>query len=302
MSRPVEAGDLPVTVTLWPSLYNTKGRRVTMTWAEWLAELTSPRRIKSLEQKESLPGWSAATFANDRRAKADCESLSALVLDYDGTQPLEAAKAWAPYFGCIYTSVSHGDKATQAKKGTPYDDRFRVVMPYTRTVSAVEHADLLRWAHTILGGIDDATKDPSRLWFVTARVNAFQYIPLDGRVIDPDAVLRANKIRSQSPMRARYSRSDEWRERSRGNYSLSALERAAETIRTTPEGSRGKTINKEAYGIAGLVAGGSLDEQSSFATLATAAEMSGDPAWRKALLSGWNAGLRKPREMRLRVA
>src|SRR5262249_32895435 len=106
-----------VILTIWPSKTATTGHRMDLPWDHILDSFFVPLEH---EDKLSLPGWSLATFRDDRRAKANVEAVHALVLDDDsGTVSLDAAAtAWEGVDGIIFTTHSY----------TPEKPRHRTVL------------------------------------------------------------------------------------------------------------------------------------------------------------------------------
>lgn len=82
-------------------------------------------------------------------------------------------------------------------------------------------------------------------------------------------------------------------------YGESAVAKACEAIRSAGPGTRNETLNKEAFSLAQLVAGGALDSGSARRALEGAARAAGLPVGeiRKTLASAWQAGKKKPREV-----
>ncbi|MEI6641925.1 MAG: bifunctional DNA primase/polymerase, partial [Novosphingobium sp.] len=80
-------------------------------------------------------------------------------------------------------------------------------------------------------------------------------------------------------------------------YGASALEREVAVLRQSPEGERNNQLNKSAFAIAQLSAGGQLDEQEAISSLRAAGLAAGLPEQEvdATLASGWKAGLALPR-------
>lgn len=80
-------------------------------------------------------------------------------------------------------------------------------------------------------------------------------------------------------------------------YGSKALERACATLAATSEGGRNRALNREAHGIAQLVAGGEIPEELAREQLTAAAEESGLEAGEieQTLSSAWRAGFKEPR-------
>lgn len=92
-------------------------------------------------------------------------------------------------------------------------------------------------------------------------------------------------------------------ERPQRGYGEVALTREAEAVTTAPEGTRNDTLNRAAFSIGQLVAGGEIDATVATETLAQAATTAGLPA-REAqttIRSGMSAGARTPRHAPARV-
>lgn len=84
-------------------------------------------------------------------------------------------------------------------------------------------------------------------------------------------------------------------------YALSALDGAIRAIETARSGSRNETLNREAYGIASLVAAGALSEGVEAELLAAGHRNPGrdDRAQIEATFaSGWAAGIAAPRDLK----
>lgn len=110
------------------------------------------------EDKTGLPAWSPATYERGKpRAVSSVLAVSALVLDYDGGATLEHARAsWEPWPHVGHTSWSHSDDKPKC----------RIVVPFERPIPATGWARVWAWAKARAPEIDDACKDPSRLYFL----------------------------------------------------------------------------------------------------------------------------------------
>jgi hypothetical protein len=174
-----------VQFTLWPSKTGTTGGHGEITWETLLSFVASP---VVAAVKDDLEGWSPARFKGHARARANVELVSCIVLDDDATGlPLKqlAQDVWFDFAGAIHTSHSH----------TAEKPKYRIVLRCSRDMTADEHARVWLWVRDLALGrgqtIDEATKDPSRLWFVPAHREgaAYAWCPLLGKPIDVDAVL-----------------------------------------------------------------------------------------------------------------
>jgi replicative DNA helicase len=272
-------------------LTNTVGNRQALEWDALFAEFSKPQLCV---EKEQLPGWSPATFKGDRRKKEACDTVSAIVLDYDEGNLDSAALVWGTVYGFIHTTPSH----------SPEHHRFRVILPLSRAVSPAEQQQLFSWARGIANDaghtIDETTKDPSRFWFVPGVKSGapFETRELKGDHINVDGLLRelekpqllplSKPVRVQVPKPSREAR-----------YSNAALERASNAIRTAPDGQRNDTLNKQAHAIGGLVASGHIDANEATNVLWSAALEAGLPETEaaKTLNSGFASGEKRPRQI-----
>jgi P4 family phage/plasmid primase-like protien len=180
------------TFTIWDALKNTTGHRSHKSWADMFASKPF-QEPPIVAEKKQIPGWSPALFKDDRRAKGNVEAVTALVLDYDAKLTRitisEAEVAWQDYFGLIHTTWSSREDA----------HCFRVIIPFSRAVSAEEYPLIWDWANeeaAFFGQqLDPAARDASRLWFLPARRDGrahYEHRLLRGeRMLDPDLVLAA---------------------------------------------------------------------------------------------------------------
>src|SRR5258708_10762888 len=146
-------------LTLWPSRRHPLGRRIELTWRDlvdhWIAQ------PEPSHKKESVAGFSLATFEGDRRALANVERVFALMFDLDeGTATIEdAAKLWGLTRACLYTTFS----------STPQHTKLRIVLALSRPANVEEHARLWAWGAQRLAKAghkpDAAARGASRLFF-----------------------------------------------------------------------------------------------------------------------------------------
>ena len=250
-------------VTLWESLTNPKGTRLVADW-NGLLDLPEWCAPPELLDKHTGRGWSPATFAGDRRAKAGVEVICALVLDYEAhddqaAATLEDALAlWGRWYGWIHTSYSH----------TPENPRFRVVVPLSRGASPEEWPSVWRWAATrcveVGHAIDEACRDASRLWFLPAVrpgcAAEYRLVPLGGAEgwLDVDAVLAEQRAADAPPAPPRRERAASPTEDGAARYVRKALDGALDDLRRAPKGTRHNVIRAKAYHLGGLLHTGAL--------------------------------------------
>jgi len=81
-------------------------------------------------------------------------------------------------------------------------------------------------------------------------------------------------------------------------YGVVALRNAVNELANAPEGSRNDALNKAAFGMAQLEAGGELSRAAALEALVTAAEAIGLGKWeiRNTIESGWSAGEQIPKQ------
>src|SRR5690625_4255752 len=101
-------------------------------------------------------------------------------------------------------------------------------------------------------------------------------------------------------MDARKSRPTIVRNQSQGttsNYGAAALERELGRVATAPEGTRNDTLNRAAFALGQLMAGGEVDETTATDQLTTAARRAGldDTEITQTIASGIKAGKLEPR-------
>ena len=187
MSARVLAAALPVVLTLWPSRREPFGRQSSMTWDRFVARFVADP--ESANRKDRVAGFALASFAG-RRALANVEKVFALVLDFDdGDTTLEQAALLFPRTrAAVYTTFS----------STPAKPKLRLILPFTRPVSADEYARIWLWAEGRCTKrkrtIDASTRDPSRLWFIPSHAvgcTTYAWRELPGRPVDVAKVLAA---------------------------------------------------------------------------------------------------------------
>jgi predicted RNA-binding Zn-ribbon protein involved in translation (DUF1610 family) len=143
-----------------------------VTWPKWASRLTRlppcradlvPNKATESELrklKSRLPAWIPARFEPDApRQAAHVVDLHFLVLDYDDGATIEQERErWSAYAHCGHTSWSHA-------LDTP---KFRLVLPLARPVAVFWWARVWEWALRFAPGIDRATRNPDRIYFLPA--------------------------------------------------------------------------------------------------------------------------------------
>lgn len=177
---PIRPAVATAEVTRWRCLLDPVGELQSTTWETLFAEFSRVVPFRG----DDHPGWSAAVFDGDKRAKSGVLRVTAAVLDYDGTASIaKALETWSGNYGLLHTSKKHRDDAP----------RFRVVLPLRRPVSAFEW-DILwsRLQDHCEAASDAQAKDASRFWYVPGVLPEGEFLTrrLDGQLLDPDVWLR----------------------------------------------------------------------------------------------------------------
>lgn len=245
------AFDLPVSVTHWTGHAQPRGKREVGTWGALLdSELfTTPAVVVHANDR---PGWAPSTFRDHLRRKENLESVWGLGLDVDACESIASVvAAFDDHYGIVHTTWSH-----QREKGTaPAVPRCRVVLALSRAMSATEHQVVWAWAAkhlaTIGVSVDQAAKDPTRLWYTPSvppgGEELYELHHLAGEPVDVDAVLRlAVAPPTQFPKTL-----DTWAER--------ALESATGRVVSAGDGQRNDVLNREAFALGGFVGAGRLE-------------------------------------------
>ena len=179
-------------VTLWRNYEDRAGQLwQAEEWEHVFKRLESPIPFKG---EPEHPGWSAASFADNRRLKANTRQVCAVVFDYDNkiTETIDGKKVsrmvdepvtfdaavalWGEHFGQVHTSKSHA----------PGWHRLRVLLPLSRPVSGFEYEALWSRLEAFAGIVDPQTKDPSRFWYLPSRSEHFASRRLTGDPLDVD--------------------------------------------------------------------------------------------------------------------
>jgi hypothetical protein len=111
--------------------------------------------------KLRLGCWSPTVYRrHETRGAGGVDHVTCVVLDYDDGTPIEdAMDTWEGWPLLVHTSWSH----------TEDHPRFRLVLPLAAPIPAMAWPRVWAWARERSGGhIDEACKDPSRLYLLPA--------------------------------------------------------------------------------------------------------------------------------------
>jgi hypothetical protein len=297
VSAPFQVADITVDalvpIVTFHHEADNKPSALILRWSELVERLSR----HDMRAAKDGPGWSPVTYRpGTTRAKANVDQVHALVLDVDHVDPPYdrlAGLAWV-----AHTTHSHNP---------PADPRWRVVIPLSRSVPGDEQFWSVYWqrAHERFGeAMDKACKDASRFYFWPAcRQGAAHRTEFgDGGLLDPDSLpeVRVPEVtRSANPRRT-------WSGDIKA-YARKALEDEVARVAAAPPGSGGAgsgrnvQLNKSAFALGQLVAGGELPRGQVEQDLLAAAERcglvndDGVRATERTIQSGLSAAERSPR-------
>jgi Family of unknown function (DUF5906) len=276
MSAVPAALDLPLHVTRFHNASaTTKGD-----FCVSLRDTLNALRDTTAPSKKDLPWLKLARLGDQRTTQGSLRhdgnvlAVSGIEADYDGEKiPLETAQAMlaaANIAAVLYTTPSH----------TPAKPRWRILCPTSTPLPPTARAGLVARVNGLLGGIlapESFTLSQSYYFGKVTGADHHVVTTAEGRPIDLATELDAMAIGRPQPHRAAAPlRVDAPRPRRAGDtaegtrYGLAALERECAAIRTAPDGQKHDTLNRAAFSIGGLAAGGALVEAPAFAALSNA--------------------------------
>lgn len=260
---------MPCITKFKPDILDVIGNHIQFNSWEYIFERFSKPELSN--NKKLVSSWSPAIFEGDSRSKGSrILTLSAIVIDYDKgvTSFEEAVEYWSRFKSFLHTSFSHTDSI----------HRFRVILPTSQAMVLEEFKELIskvydfaiRCGHVI----DKQCKNPQRIWFepCCTKLESFRFHKSDGNYVDQDF----GKFMSA--------------------YGDVKLTRACERINSASKGEKHDTLLKEAYGVAGFVAGGEIDQEKAWTELLEAAELAGfDNSEAERVIRGaFESGMEKP--------
>lgn len=283
---------MPV-ITVWPTLATTEGRMVEAASWEPLFDRLRAYGEQPFRGDMVQPGWSAARFEPTVREDVNVKSLTALVLDYDETDPLEAAEEmWGVFYGLIHTTRRHTNAA----------HRFRVILPLSREITPEKYALLWRYVVRTSGHrVDIKTRNPSRFWFVpgTSDGGAFHSARLTGPTMDPDPLLVEAAHEEEQRASATVTRIYPSAESRADRYAQAAIDDECNAVGMAGPGNRNNRLFIAACTAGNFIAAGNLAESYALDRLTTAARVCKLPTFEalRTIRSGIARGMKSPRQI-----
>lgn len=159
MSRVEHPFALELDVCFWAHTRAREPVARRLPWTRIRDRLAAPPPPAPSRDKQAVPLWSPTKYTpGAKRNAASVLEVSALVLDYDGTDDLtNAAVRWMDWPFVAHTTWSHGTKPGH---------RFRIVLPLARPVPGHAWGRVFAWARERDPYIDKSCKDPSRMWLL----------------------------------------------------------------------------------------------------------------------------------------
>ena len=182
---------MTLAVSLFSSVRDNRPKCKAMPWGVLVSMLSCAWTYR---RKLDAPCWSPAIYPRDAvRRRASVSAVSALVLDYDDGLPIEdARRPWSKWTHLVHTSWSH-------RPGHP---KFRIVVPLAQPVQARHWRRAWHWAQTRADGhLDEATKDPSRLYLLPGRPS--EAVPFVVDLEEGEGVLELDAAALPEPPSAR---------------------------------------------------------------------------------------------------
>lgn len=156
------------------------------------SETVEQYRKMSKAQQDTIKdvgGFVLGTLKGGRRKKDTVLTRSGLTLDMDYGTPdiMDEIEMFFDFHCMIYSTHKH----------TPEKPRLRLIIPLSREVTPDEYGAVARKVAEEIGIelFDDTTYEPSRLmyWPSTSADGEFVFREIEGKILDPDAVLAKYK-------------------------------------------------------------------------------------------------------------
>ncbi len=274
-TAPLPALDRPLPVTFFAG-FAARSKHATQISMRALCERLATTRAPS---KAALPWLKLATFGDARteqgslRHDANVTSIDGIEADYDG-EAITIARARQVIGGAnlaaiIYTSPSHA----------PDKPRWRILCPTSHAMAPSRRESLVaRLNGLFVGALARESYTLSQAYYFGAITGAdhHEVVALDGRYIDEATDLDASAIhkpakpahaasppRAPAPYRAPSDATP---------YGRKSIDQACADIAHAGHGNKHHTLNREAFGVGQLVAGGEVADGEAFARLQDALE------------------------------
>lgn len=309
MSAVSDADEDAISLSLFRNAFDNEPRRVEVSWEYLVDRLCAPPVV--LAKKEYVLSYSPAIFRGER-GKETVEQVSFLSFDLDDI-PAEAfqdvRRRIAGLAAVVYSTFQHADALTRN------EGRYRLVLRLSRAVLASEWE--LFWYRARARYAPDADEqctDASRIYFLPcvpsqdaiARHEAFA---LEGAAIDVDEILREPEPKRREPASDGWSRAIAMMGSTQApnggeRWARTALENEANVLINAEKGTRNSQLNKSAFNLGQIVAGGGLTESEVvYALLGACAQNGliaddGELSARRTLRSGLEKGQKTPRVAR----
>ena len=287
------------------------------------------RTLYSTREKDGMAICPSVFKDGETRQKENVDCSWFIGIDYDELDA-EMLREWvdgSAFGGCLSLLYNSWQDGT-AKESGEIQNRGRIILPLSRSVSPEEFESLMRWVFSSLtyAGYDTSCKDPSRLFF-TMRTNVASvrkpwiHVRM-GEPLNPDrlpdgksveVLIQEEKSRKAEEKRksdALLASLSSHKEDNMGedeylrHYALKSLEAASREVSSTAEGGgkyggRNNTLNAEAFSMGQLVSSGLLSESEVTMTLLQAAIACGlsEREASATLRSGLRKGVCEPRDV-----
>lgn len=285
-----ENGARTFSLSLFKNKHDVVPQLVERTWQDICNRIASPQ----IRADKDGPLFCPAIFDPPRRKKANVQQISELVLDFDHGADFDRDLAVWRERGLAFAAYTTHSSYRETESNPNAEERFRVIIPLLEPIPASEFPKLWRWAADLSGGkVDPQAKDASRMFYTPAiavegalyRHEIHNGHLLDWRALDLAEDEQPRQVAQGSPPS------------STDAYGRKALESEASRVFMSTEGERNAQLNRSAYALGQLIAGGVLVRSDVEDALGRAASNAGlgEQEIRRTIKSGIEAGMREPR-------
>jgi predicted P-loop ATPase len=287
-----------LTISMYPHKQENRPKTEEVPWPDFFL---NPVVIRRKEHKERLGLWQACVYREgDTRSNANVDYVTAFVQDFDyqGQTMAATADAWRDYECLIHTTASH----------TPEWQKFRVIVPLTRSMSRAEHTAMWRWvtakaqtpsyeAICPINKDSRAVSQPMYLPCVVEGMKGAGSFYYEGPRFDPDVLgpyMQVSNASSTGPVTSRAPGTPATlMEKSSAQ---DALRKMTLRVSNLKDGERHEVLLRVAYAVGGMIAAGRLVESEAFDALHQAACVAGlaSDEVQRLLNNQFSAGAEKP--------